>query len=139
MADNTFGILASLVFRLQCKPGWTFALLDEDGALRFVVTVPGFDSYNQERRLTVSHFFPVPITTYNERSWCRWLFEMCRRLENHELGEWFKVGDARPFAPMHGPGEDPYTVHEFRNEQDARTLQDGTVTEMDITGQQRWR
>ena len=136
MAENTFGILSSLVTkRLQCKPGWTFDLIDEDGALRFVVTVPGHDSYNEERRLTVRHYFPVPITTYNERSWCRWLFEMCRRLENHELGEWFRIDGKRPFAPIHSPGEDPYTVHEYRSEVDARTLQDGSVTEMDITGQ----
>ncbi len=30
-------------------------------------------------------------------------------------------------APLHSPGEDPYTVHEFRNENDARVLQDGSV------------
>ena len=134
MAENTFEILSRLVSRLQCKPGWKFHLLDEDGALRLTIEVPGQDSYNPHRPLTVVHFFPVPITTYNEKSWCRWLFEMCRRLENHELGEWFKVGDARPFAPLHGPGEDPYTVHEYRNEIDARVLQDGSVADADITG-----
>ncbi len=52
---------------------------------------------------------------------------MCRRVENHELGEWFRVDDVRPFAPLHGPGEDPYTVHEFRSESDAQTIQDGTI------------
>lgn len=134
MAENTFEILSGLVSKLQCKRGWTFALIDEDGALRLAITVAGFDSYDPERRLTVRHFFPVPTTTYNERSWCRWLFEMCRRLENHELGEWFRVDGARPFAPLHSPGEDPYTVHEYRNEIDARTLQDGSVTETDIAG-----
>jgi hypothetical protein len=137
MAENTFEILSDLISRLRCKPGWTFALIDEDGALRFVVTVPGRDSYNEDERLTVRHFFPVPITTYNERSWCRWLFEMCRRLENHELGEWFKIDGSRPFAPLHGPGEDPYTVHEYRDERDARVLQDGAVTEADITGKRQ--
>jgi hypothetical protein len=48
-------------------------------------------------------------------------------VENHELGEWFKVDDERPFAPLHAPGEDPYTVHEFREEVDRRTTQDGSV------------
>ena len=33
----------------------------------------------------------------------------------------------RPFAPCHGPGEDPYTVHEYRPEVDAFTTQDGSV------------
>ena len=52
---------------------------------------------------------------------------MCRRVENHELGEWFRIGDERPFAPLHGPGEDPYTVHEYRREADALTTQDGST------------
>jgi hypothetical protein len=128
MMQTTFPILADLVSRAQCKPGWDFALIDEEGALRLVITVPGRDSYDESRHLTVRHFFPVPIATYNEKTWRRWIFEMCRRLENHELGEWFKIDGRRPFAPLHGPGEDPYTVHEFRDEMDARTLQDGSIS-----------
>lgn len=134
MAANTFDILSDLISRLQCKPGWRFQFVDEDGAKRLVIIVPGVDTYDPDQPLTVRHYFPVPITTYNERSWTRWLFEMCRRLENHELGEWFRIGEARPFAPLHGPGEDPYTVHEYRSEADARVLQNGAVTETDITG-----
>lgn len=129
MAENTFDILRSLVSRAKCKPGWSFEVVDEDGALRLVIMVRGWDSYSPDDRLAVKHFLPVPTTTYNEKSWQRWIFEMCRRVENHELGEWFRIDDHRPFAPMHGPGEDPYAVHEIRDEADARTLQDGTVAE----------
>jgi len=134
MAEDTHQLLAELVATVRCKPGWSFKLLEEEGALRLVITVAGYDSYNNEQRLRVAHFFPVPTATYNEKSWQRWIFEMCRRVENHELGEWFKVGEKRPFAPLHGPGEDPYTVHEFRDKVDAQTLQDGSVTELDIAG-----
>lgn len=130
MSPNTFDVLRDLVSRVTCKPGWSFRLVDEEGSLRLVITVVGFDSYHNDEHLTVSHFFPVPTATYNEKTWRRWIFEMCHRVENHELGEWFKVdGTTRPFAPLHGPGEDPYTVHEFRDEVDARTLQDGSVVE----------
>jgi hypothetical protein len=127
MPANTFDILGKIVAKTKCKPEWRFRLVDENGALRLVITVSGFDTYNKSDRLTVSHYFPVPITTYNEKSWKRWIFEMCRRLENHELGEWFMIDDERPFAPLHGPGEDPYTVHEFRDEIDARTTQSGMI------------
>lgn len=116
-----------LVDKATCKQGWEFRLQAEDGALRLVITVPGRDSYPPHRPLTVAHFFPVPTATYNEKTWRRWIFEMCRRVENHELGEWFKIDGERPFAPLHGPGEDPYTIHEFREEVDARTVQDGSV------------
>jgi hypothetical protein len=125
--ENTFPLLADVIKEVRCKPGWHFYLVDEEDAKRLVIAVPGHDSYNPDKPLTVSHFFPVPIATYNEKTWRRWIFEMCRRVENHELGEWFRVGDVRPFAPCHGPGEDPYTVHEFRPEVNAQTTQDGTV------------
>lgn len=129
MAENTHDVLSGLVERVRCKRGWFFRLHDEDGALRLVITVSGYDSYDPENPLRVAHFFPVPMATYNEKSWQRWIFEMCRRVENHELGEWFKVGDKRPFAPLHSPGEDPYTIHEFRDEVESRILQDGSIME----------
>lgn len=126
---NTFDVLAKLVSQAQCKPGWRFNLVDEEGALRLTITVAGRDSYNADVSMSVRHFFPVPTATFNEASWRRWLFEMCRRLENHELGEWFRIGNERPFAPLHGPGEDPYTVHEFRELTDALTTQNGSMRE----------
>lgn len=129
MAEHTFLILEQLVARARCKPGWSFRLKDEDGALRLVITVRGFDLSQPDDKLpmTVSHFFPVPTATYNEKSWRRWMFERCRGVENHELGEWFRIGAERPFLPLHGPGEDPYTVHEFRPIEDALTTQDGSM------------
>jgi len=128
MADNTFDILETLVATVTCKPGWTFKLVDEDGALRLVIKVPGLDARDPHgRRFTVRHFFPVPTVTYNERSWRRWVFDRCLALENHEMGEWFQIGDERPFAPLHGPGEDPYTIHEYRDVVDAMTRQDGSI------------
>jgi len=131
MAENTHDILGQIVQTVRCKPGWTFRLKDEEGALRLVITVNGFDSSMPEDDVpfTVSHYFPVPTATYNERSWRRWVFEMCRRVENHELGEWFRIGAERPFAPLHGPGEDPYTVHEYRSMKDQLTTQNGSIRE----------
>jgi hypothetical protein len=125
--NNTHDILFGLVEKVHCKIGWTFGLRYEEDALRLIITVSGKDSYNPDKSLRVAHFFPVPMATYNEKSWQRWLFEMCRRVENHELGEWFRIDEHRPFAPLHGPGEDPYTVHEFRDAIDANTLQDGSL------------
>lgn len=128
MSAPTYAILDALAAQVRCKPDWWFRLVEEDGARRLVITVSGPDSRREGKVITVRHFFPVPSASYNEKTWRRWLFEQCRRLENHELGEFFMIGDERPFAPLHGPGEDPYTVHEFRDEVDALTRQDGTVT-----------
>jgi len=131
VAEDTFDILRRLVAEVQCKPGWSFRIKDEDGALRLVITISGVDNYAHDRKLTISHYHPVPITTYNEKSWRRWIFEQCLRTMNHEIGEALCFGPdkLRPFAPMHGPGEDPYTVHEWRSEADALTTQDGSRRE----------
>jgi hypothetical protein len=126
----TFDVLAGVVSRVTCKPDWRFQLRDEDGALRLVITVSGPDAADASRDITVAHYFPVPQASYNENTWRRWVFERCRGVENHELGEWFRMDGERPFAPTHGPGEDPYTVHEFRDDIARRTRQDGSVREL---------
>ena len=127
MAENTFDILAKVVSEARCKPGWSFRLIDEDGAKRLVIQISGVDNYDHNRPFVVDHYHPVPITTYNEKSWRRWVFEQCMRTMVHELGESLQFDGVRPFAPMHGPGEDPYTVHEVRSEEDALTTQDGSL------------
>jgi hypothetical protein len=129
VTKNTHDVLAELVARVMCKPGWRFSLVnDEEEGLRLVIYVPGHDSREPEHQLAVNHFFPVPTATYNAKSWRRWLFERCRLVENHELGEWFMVGGERPFAPLHGPGADPYMVREVSTDEEARTDQQGNLT-----------
>jgi hypothetical protein len=129
MSENTHALLSHMVKKITCKPGWSFSLQFEDATLRLVITVAGVDSYNPENPLRVAHFFPVPMATYNANTWRRWIFECCRGVENHELGEWFKIDGERPFAPMHAPGEDPYTIHEYRDWEDCQILQDGSRME----------
>jgi len=129
--SNTHDALADLLIHLKCKPGWSFRLVSEDDALRLVIKVAGHDSSRPDQLIPfiVNHFFPVPETTYNRKTWRRWVFECCRGVENHELGEWFREGMERPFSPLHGPGENPYVVHEFRPESDLLTTQDGSMRE----------
>lgn len=135
---NTYGILIEQVEKVKCMPGWKFSIVEKGpGILRLVIQIQGVDSFEPKRPLAVRHFLPVPHTTYNANSWRRWIFEQCRRVMNHELGEWLRFSDegsgpdVRPFLPLHGPGEDPYTVHEFRPEADALTTQDGSIREKD--------
>jgi hypothetical protein len=125
--------LADLVARCSYRPGWLLALEDtlrdgesHDGeavGLTLVVTTLGFDTYNPDRgqHYRVNHYFPVPAATYNERSWQWWLFERLLLVERHEAMEFFVIGEARPYAPMHGPGNDPYLVTVERSELDTRT------------------
>jgi hypothetical protein len=124
VSNNTFAILRVLVASVTCKPGWRFSLQEDDDGFRLVIFEPCHDSrVSTSRPIAINHFFPVPTATYNLKSWRRWIFECCRKVEDHELGEWFLVDGDRPFAPLHGPGFDPYTVREVATDEEARTDQ----------------
>lgn len=128
MLSNTHHVLKDVLNTISCKPDWVFYTSFRENALRLIISVTGPDAASPDNELTVSHFFPVPEATYNDRAWTRWVFECCRLVENHELGEWFRLnGTHRPFAPLHGPGENPYMVVEYREDTDRRTRQDGEI------------
>lgn len=131
--------LAGLVGRLQYRPGWRFSLEDVDRdevdglvvgkGLTFVVRTHGINSYRPSDTVpyAVLHYFIVPAATYDERAWRRWLFDRIVDVEVHEAMEFFRIDKHRPFAPNHGPGRSPYTVHERGTEEDAHTRFTGDV------------
>lgn len=127
MAQDTFDLLETIIKTLKGPPGWSFHLADEDGAKRLVITLETVSNYDPDKPFRVGHWHPVPIATYNEKTWQRWIFDQCIRTMNHEIGEALVFDGKRPFTPMHGPGEDPYLVHDNRTDLERRTMQDGSV------------
>lgn len=133
--------LAYLVERTRYKEGWRFSLQDIDRGqgskgLTLVILRVGPDSYHPERTLRVNHYFIVPAASYNHRSWQRWLFDRIRDVESHEAAEFFQILDSpgswhavRPYAPLHGPGNDPYLVAELATDEDRRTSFRGELNE----------
>jgi hypothetical protein len=127
-------ILRDLVSKLSYRPGWRFALDDIDrgqgsSGLTFIVVSLGYDTYHPDRGETyrVEHYFPVPPAAYDERSWRRWLLERLIEIERHEACEFFQVDGERPYAPHHGPGNDPYIVFDHGTDEDVRTSFRGDV------------
>jgi hypothetical protein len=135
-------ILARLVRCLRYRQhlGWEVRLEDdlqrdkpgrhtgESRGLTLVVTRRGPDTYHHERIMAVNHYFPVPPATYNLASWQRWLLDRLGDVDTHERMEDFAVADSpgsehvvRPYAPQHGPGNDPYRVCEYAADEDRRT------------------
>lgn len=123
---NTHDILRKVIANIHCKPGWHFRFIAGEPALSILVTGP--NSRSEGGDITINHTFLAPEATYNYKSWRRWVFNCCRKVEDHELMEWFTDDGERCYAPLHGPGEDPYTIHEFRPETDSRTNQDGSLS-----------
>jgi len=124
-----------LVEKCDYRPGWFVRLFDEydregDGTsvgLTLIITTSTVNSYNHDKSIRVNHIFAVPPATYDERSWRRWLFERFRDVETHEAAEFFTIDGEKPYAPSHGPGNDPYLIREVGTELDRRTSFRGEV------------
>lgn len=134
--------LETLISELEYKPGWQFELLNINrgqGSIGLTLDILLFtvDSYGDgHQQIGVHHYFPVPPAAYDSRSWRRWLFEQILLVERHEAAEFFRFithdVDAetrtmsfevvdRPYAPSHGPGNDPYVIREIGTVEDQRT------------------
>lgn len=125
-------ILADLVKAMKYKAGWTFGLHHIDrgqgsAGLTLMIHITGPNSYHPEQSISVNHYMVVPAASYDVRSWQRWLFDQVLLVERHEACEFFQVDDGRPYAPSHGPGNDPYLIREVGSELDVRTSFRGEV------------
>lgn len=124
--------LRDLVRKLRYRPGWTFTLnviARGQGSLglTLIINVRTTDSYPPHEPMIVQHYMPVPPAAYDERSWQRWLFEQCLLVDRHEACEFFEIDGVKPYAPSHGPGNDPYLVREIGTDLDRRTSYLGVV------------
>lgn len=119
-------VLADLVERLGYRRGWTFTLTDMDrgqgsGGLTLDVLTSAPNSYNFDQTVGVHHLFIVPAAAYDERSWRRWLLDQVLLIERHEACEFFEIDGVKPYAPSHGPGNDPYLIREVGTAEDQQT------------------
>lgn len=134
--------LADLVEKTSLWPDWHVWLDDivrdpadthgaEGRGLTLIIRTKGYDTYHPERGqdYRVNHYFIVPAATYNRAAWQRWLFERYCDVWKHEAMESFCVDGERPYAATHGPGDDPYVVHDFATDERRRTSFRGVVKE----------
>ncbi len=115
-----------LVDGLKYRPGWRFTLEHVDrgqgsAGLTLNILISCVDTYHPERQMRVHHYMPVPPAAYDERSWRRWLLEQIILVERHEACQFFQINGERPYAPHHGPGNDPYIVFEHGTDEETRT------------------
>jgi hypothetical protein len=91
----------------------------ESSGLTLCILVTAPDTQHPELLTRVMNYFPVPPATWDARGWRRWLLERCRDVDLHELCEAFTIAGEQPYAPSHGPGNDPYIVREIGTAEDA--------------------
>jgi hypothetical protein len=90
-------------------------------SLTLIIFISCVDTYHPERKIRIYHYMLVPPASYNEPSWQRWLLDQILLVERHEACEFFQIAGKRPYAPHHGPGNDPYIIFDHGSIQDART------------------
>src|SRR5438105_4616360 len=126
--------LVDLVESAELWLGWKVWLNDrvrdpadthgaEAKGLTLVFLTKGYDTDHPERCqiYSVAHYFEVPAATYNRRSWQRWFFDQYAKVRLHEAMESFAIGEEHPYAATHGPGDDPYVVHDYATDEQRRT------------------
>lgn len=118
-------ILEKLVQSISYKDRWNFSLSSghyDRGqgckGLTLTISVRCDNSHaktsgHPRAKLEVAHLFPVPPAAFNYESWRRWVFDRILDVETHEAMEFFEVDKKKPYAPNHGPGEDPYIIREL--------------------------
>jgi hypothetical protein len=126
--------LETLIDHVTYKKGWVFYLSSLDRGqgsvgLTLCIRTTNPDSYHPETMRSVMHYMIVPAACYDERSWRRWLLEQILMIERHEACEFFQIDGERPYAPHHGPGNDPYIVFDHGDDIDVRTSYLGMVKE----------
>jgi hypothetical protein len=133
-------VLRELLDVFRYRAGYRFALEDDydrgqgSVGLTLIINITGPNAYHPTQFVSVNHLFPVPPAAYDVRSWRRWLFDRIGDVDDHERCEWFMVGDDRPYAPSHGPGNDPYLIREVGTLEDQRTSFRGEVAADPRTG-----
>lgn len=124
--------LEDLVRHLKYKSNFSFHLRHLDRGqgsvgMTLVITITTPNSYNTAQTRSVLHYMPVPPAAFDVRSWQRWLLDQILLVEQHEACEFFEVAGVKPYAPSHGPGNNPYLIREIGTELDVKTSFRGEV------------
>lgn len=96
-----------LVEKITYK-GWSFKVGGPLGSMLCVYARTP-DSNNPTVERTTQHQFPLPHS-FGERDFYRWVFDHLLLIERHEAGEFFRVGDFRPYMPHHQDEGSPYEL-----------------------------
>ena len=108
--DLLAAALESITYTRDAPPGQRFKLVREDEANYAVLYIFTLNpnTYAPEQMRHTRHEFVVPVATYHESAWVRWVFDRILSIEAHETCESFQYCGRRLYAPHHGNGEDPY-------------------------------
>lgn len=106
--------LGALLESVRYKDHWSFEILAYGGCSAALTVNVNTTDPTAPRGCTIgvliTHQFLIPAYPMNQRDLEDFIFECIVHVENHEAGEFFYVGDQRPYEPEHGEGADPYAM-----------------------------
>jgi len=105
----------NLLATVTYKPGWHLDLVDMNGHAHIRIRAKVPDSNPPHLMTDIAHVLPVPdygvlqdVILQDNAGTRRWVYDMILAVERHELGEWLRFGDDRPFYPSHDGAPDRY-------------------------------
>jgi hypothetical protein len=113
--DQTWDLLEHAIGRIRytrderpTTPRFQLVRDDDSNYAVLYVFTHNPNTYRPDEIRHTRHEFVVPVATYHEDAWIRWVFDRIASIEQHETCESFQVDGVRIYAPHHGNGEDPY-------------------------------
>lgn len=118
--QETVPLLEQLVSEVTYKPGWSFELWDGERRGEHYIGSAGLTLSIRAQvengvsggTVGVHHIMPVPVATWDRRTWQRWVLDQILLVERHEAMEFYRVGERTPYFPAHGSGANPYEIRE---------------------------
>jgi hypothetical protein len=116
--QQTVELLEALIPEVAYKPGWSFELWDGERHGEHYVGSAGLTlsiraqvpNSKSDDTVGVHHIMPVPVATWDRRTWERWVLDQILLVELHEAMEFYRVGGVALFFPAHGAGRNPYEI-----------------------------
>lgn len=101
--------LEAVVDSATYKPGWELSLRTMHDWPHLWVHAEVQDSEPPHGLTRIDHIIEVPpsVHGYPEDRQRAWVRDAVLSIERHEVGEWLRFGQDRPFYPDHNEG-DPY-------------------------------
>jgi hypothetical protein len=95
--DIDYQPLECLLKQFTYKPGWFFEIDKRSGT--FVISITAIDADEPRKTIPITFGHGIPRYVRESFDWVRWLRDMILEVEKHELDEFFRIGEDKPFYP----------------------------------------
>ena len=87
--------LRQLLARFKYRPDWSFKIIEAELHINLIA----IDANAQSKNAPIHYRQALPRYVRDDYDWVRWLFEVIRVVETHEMKEFFRIDGVPVFDP----------------------------------------